>query len=86
MSAVLAGAAWTGHAQLFLVRGEAGIGKSLAELAGGAERRGGRPLLGQAHESDQALPFGPWVDLLRQSRDAPAPRTATVYRPLAPRY
>jgi DNA-binding SARP family transcriptional activator len=61
------GAAWAGHAQLFLVRGEAGIGKSrlIAELAGDAERRGGRAFLGQSYESDQALPFGPWIDLLR---------------------
>lgn len=53
-------AAWTGLAQLVLVRGEAGIGKSRlnAELAGEAKRRGGRGLPGQAHESDQALPFG----------------------------
>jgi tetratricopeptide (TPR) repeat protein len=60
-------AAWAGHAQFLLVRGEAGIGKSrlIAELAAAAERRGGRVLLGQSHESDQALPFGPWVDLLR---------------------
>jgi DNA-binding SARP family transcriptional activator len=59
--------AWGGRPQLFLVRGEAGIGKSrlIAELAGEAERRGGHVLLGQSHESDQALPFGPWVDLLR---------------------
>ena len=59
--------AWSGHAQLFLVRGEAGVGRSrlITELAGDAERRGGRALLGQCHESDQALPFGPWVDLLR---------------------
>jgi DNA-binding SARP family transcriptional activator/tetratricopeptide (TPR) repeat protein len=59
--------AWTGQPRLFLVRGEAGIGKSrlIAEGATEAVRRGGRVLVGQCHESDQALPFGPWVDLLR---------------------
>src|SRR5262249_36103436 len=38
------------------------------EAAVEAIRRGGRVLVGQCHESDQALPFGPWVDLLRTAR------------------
>src|SRR5262245_12578969 len=67
--------AWTGHPRLLLVRGEAGIGKSrlIAEGAAEAARRGGRVLVGQCHESDQALPFGPWVDLLRTPRAALGP-------------
>lgn len=62
-------AAWSGGAQLVLVRGEAGIGKSrlIAEVTADAARRGGHVLFGQCHESDQALPFGPWVDLLRSA-------------------
>src|SRR5262249_12350564 len=58
-----------GSGELALVRGEAGIGKSrlLAELASEAERRGARVLLGRAHEAEQALPFGPWVDAIRSA-------------------
>jgi DNA-binding SARP family transcriptional activator len=64
----LAGA-WAGHGQIAAVVGEAGIGKSrlLADLTAEAERRGGSVLLGRAYESEQILPFGPWVDALRQS-------------------
>ena len=61
-------AAWAGHGQIAAVLGEAGIGKSrlLADLTAEAERRGGYVLLGRAYESEQILPFGPWVDALRQ--------------------
>jgi DNA-binding SARP family transcriptional activator/ABC-type cobalamin/Fe3+-siderophores transport system ATPase subunit len=53
-------------AVVFLV-GPMGIGKSrlLDALSGEAQRRGVRVLLGRAHESEQILPFGPWVDALR---------------------
>ena len=61
-------AAWAGHGQIAAILGEAGIGKSrlLADLTAEAERRGGYVLLGRAYESEQILPFGPWVDALRQ--------------------
>ncbi len=70
--------AWAGHPRLFLVRGEAGIGKSrlIAEGTTGAVRRGGRVLVGQCHESEQALPFGPWVDLLRTALAELGPQLA----------
>jgi DNA-binding SARP family transcriptional activator len=67
LTAALA-AAWAGEGRVVLVRGEAGIGKSrlLAELAGEADRRGGRIVAGHAYEGEQSLPFGPWVDAIRQ--------------------
>ena len=61
--------AWAGHGRIVTVLGEAGIGKSrlLTELAVEAERRGGAVLVGRAYESEQILPFGPWVTALRES-------------------
>jgi DNA-binding SARP family transcriptional activator len=59
--------AWTGHGQVLLVLGEAGIGKTrlVEALAAEAARRGARILTGRAHESEQILPFRPWVEALR---------------------
>jgi DNA-binding SARP family transcriptional activator/tetratricopeptide (TPR) repeat protein len=67
----LAGA-WSGRGQVVAVVGEAGIGKTrlIAELVADAERQGGRILLGGAHESEQVLPFGPWVDALHTGQVA----------------
>ena len=54
------------------VIGQAGIGKSrlAAELIDAAGREGGRALVGHCHESEQVLPFGPWLDALRAGRIA----------------
>jgi DNA-binding SARP family transcriptional activator len=73
-------AAMRGEGQVLLVTGEAGIGKSrlLGELAAMAAPHGARTLVGHAYETEQILPFRPWVDALRASpalaglRDAPA--------------
>jgi DNA-binding SARP family transcriptional activator/KaiC/GvpD/RAD55 family RecA-like ATPase len=56
-----------GSGQVIAILGEAGIGKTrlVAELAAAAEQRGGRVLPGRSYESEQVLPFGPWVDALR---------------------
>ena len=61
-------AAWTGRTRLVAVIGEAGIGKSrlAAELGVEAQRAGGRVLVGHCHESEQVLPFAPWIDALRE--------------------
>src|SRR5262249_2999832 len=61
------GAAGRGHGHVVLIVGEAGIGKSrlLVEVAAEVRRGGGRVLLGRCYESEQILPFGPWVDAFR---------------------
>src|SRR5262249_10176105 len=40
----------------------------LAELAAEADQHGGRVVLGHCYESEQILPFGPWVDAFRTGR------------------
>jgi DNA-binding SARP family transcriptional activator len=59
-----------GRGGLAAVVGEAGIGKSrlLTELVAMAVRHGDRVLIGRCYESDQILPFAPWVDALRAGR------------------
>jgi len=65
-------AAVGGNGRVVAVLGEAGIGKSrlVSELASEAARRGARVLVGRSYESEQILPFGPWVDALRAGRIA----------------
>ncbi len=59
--------AWNGRAAVVLLSGEAGIGKTrlIEALVGEVLGRGGRALVGHAHESEQILPFGVWIDALR---------------------
>jgi DNA-binding SARP family transcriptional activator len=61
-------AAVQGHGRLLVVGGVAGVGKTrlVDELAGHAVAQGTRVLLGRAYESEQTLPFAPWVDALRR--------------------
>ena len=56
-----------GRALLGVVVGEAGIGKSrlTAEVARGVLAGGGAVLLGRSYEGEH-LPFGPWVDAMRE--------------------
>ena len=62
------GDAWMGGGRVVAVVGEAGIGKSrlVAELASEAQRRGGAVLIGRCYETEQILPFGPWISALRE--------------------
>jgi DNA-binding SARP family transcriptional activator len=63
-------AAGHGLGQVVMIVGEAGIGKSrlLAEVAAEAAKQGGRVMLGHSYESEQILPFGPYVDAFRTGR------------------
>jgi tetratricopeptide (TPR) repeat protein len=62
--------AWRGRGHSVLVTGEPGIGKSrlVEELAAATTSQGGRVLFGRAHESEQILPFRPWMEALRTGR------------------
>ncbi len=61
------GSAWSRRGQMLLAVGEAGIGKSrlMEVLAAEAAARGGCVLAGRAYESEQLLPFQPWITALR---------------------
>jgi DNA-binding SARP family transcriptional activator len=76
--------AWTGHGQVFLVLGEAGIGKTrlVEALTAEAARRGARILVGRAHESEQILPFRPWVDALRAGQVVADPQLVGGLQPI----
>jgi tetratricopeptide (TPR) repeat protein len=65
--------------------GEAGIGKSrlVVELATEALQLDVRVLLGRCYESDQILPFGPWVDTLRTSGVTSDPSVLDTLTPAA---
>jgi DNA-binding SARP family transcriptional activator len=64
--------AYAGEGSVVAVLGEAGIGKTrlVDELIGVAEEQGARVLVGRSHESEQVLPFGPWVDAFRAGHAA----------------
>jgi DNA-binding SARP family transcriptional activator/tetratricopeptide (TPR) repeat protein len=66
-------AALQGRGAVALVQGEWGVGKSrlVAAVVARAAERGGHVLLGRAYESEQILPFSPWVDALRAGRVIP---------------
>jgi len=57
-------------AQVILVSGEAGIGKSrlIAAFAEDVAARGVRIVIGRSHETEQVLPLHPWIDALRGDR------------------
>ncbi len=62
--------AWAGGRRLAVIVGEAGVGKSRLAASVGtlAIQRGGQILLGRCYESEQSLPFAPWIDALRGAR------------------
>jgi DNA-binding SARP family transcriptional activator len=59
-----------GAGRVVAVIGEAGIGKSrlVSELAVNAARYDVTVLVGRSFQSEQILPFGPWVDAMRAGR------------------
>jgi predicted ATPase len=66
--------AWSGAGRVVFIVGEAGIGKTrlVETLADEACARGGRALVARGWESEQALPFQLWIDLVREGRSSPS--------------
>jgi DNA-binding SARP family transcriptional activator len=64
--------AWRGHGSVAALIGEAGVGKTrlIEKLSARASQDGGVMLIGGACASAQLLPYGPWIEILR---DATAP-------------
>jgi DNA-binding SARP family transcriptional activator len=63
----------TGHGnrgRVVILVGEAGVGKTrlVSELTACADAAGRRVLLGRCHESEQILPFAPWLSVLKAAR------------------
>ncbi|HJS58530.1 MAG TPA: BTAD domain-containing putative transcriptional regulator [Vicinamibacteria bacterium] len=63
----------TGHGnrgRVLILVGEAGVGKTrlVSELTMCADASGRRVLLGRCHESEQILPFAPWLAVLKAAR------------------
>ena len=79
------GAAWSGHPRGVALVGDAGIGKSrlVGELASRVAERGGRVVAGQGYETEQVLPFRPWIEALRSG---PIARDETLLSELTPRH
>jgi DNA-binding SARP family transcriptional activator len=66
LRAVFAEAA-PGHGRVVVLVGEAGVGKTrlVGEVAAAAHELGRRVLSGRCYESEQILPFAPWLEILR---------------------
>ena len=58
-----------GHGHVVAVLGEAGIGKTrlITALREATTRRGALALIGHSYETEQLLPFGPWVQAIREA-------------------
>jgi len=61
-----------GSGRTVVVLGEAGIGKTrlLEALAATTLEQSGRILMARCYETEQILPFGPWVEVLRAGLEA----------------
>jgi DNA-binding SARP family transcriptional activator len=57
------------HGQAIVLLGEAGIGKTrlVTALREATSRRGAQALIGQSYETERLLPFGPWVQAIREA-------------------
>jgi DNA-binding SARP family transcriptional activator len=69
---MFAEAQW-GRGRVVAIVGEAGVGKSwlVAEQVRRASEQDARVLVGRCYESEQILPFGPWVDAFRAGHVVP---------------
>ncbi len=61
-----------GHGRVAVISGEAGVGKTrlLEELESVAAVAGVRVVVGHCFETEQPLPFRPWIDALRDEQPA----------------
>lgn len=73
-----------GRGRMVMVVGESGIGKTsvLRALAVEAAQRGARVLVGRSYESEQILPFAPWVDAFRTGLDLGGDDTVRAVSPI----
>lgn len=78
------GDARKGRGRTIAILGEAGIGKSrlVQELAADTIRAGSLALLGRSYEIEQALPFGPWNNVLRSGRIVENPEVVQSLDPI----
>jgi predicted ATPase len=58
-----------GHGHVVTILGEAGIGKTrlITALREATTRRGAQTLIGHSYETERLLPFGPWVQAIREA-------------------
>ena len=58
-----------GHGHVVTILGEAGIGKTrlITAVREVATRRGAQTLIGHSYETERLLPFGPWVQAIREA-------------------
>jgi len=75
-----------GRLQVFLLKGESGVGKTrlLAELSDEARRRGSTVLEAAAYEAEGGRPYGPWIDALRQLPTEVISKGSPALAPLLP--
>jgi len=75
-----------GSGSALVLVGDAGVGKSrlAEEISGAAIAEGGRLVIGSCHETEQVLPFAPWINALRAgdvvTTVAAMPELAAVWR------
>ena len=75
LASALESAAATGKAQLCLVTGEPGVGKTrlLLDVQESARAQGWRTLAGSSYEAESGRPYAPWIEVLRGVPQARVP-------------
>ncbi|MGH7822971.1 MAG: ATP-binding protein, partial [Candidatus Binatia bacterium] len=78
----------SGRGGLFLVVGEAGIGKTrlLDELGGDAARRGVEVIWGRCREGEGAPPYWPWIQAIRSCLASSEPGSSAMQAGPGPAY
>ncbi len=78
-----------GRLQVFMLKGESGVGKTrlLTELSDEARRRGCTVLEAAAYEAEGGRPYGPWIDALRRlPADVISKASGSALAPLLPEF